>query len=59
MSLLPLNLYMAFLRNEQQLRAIAKREGNPAAALRVVVESGGCHGYQYKLHLARERQPDD
>ncbi|OBZ65880.1 Iron-sulfur assembly protein 2 [Grifola frondosa] len=43
----------------QQLRAIAKREDNPDAALRVAVESGGCHGYQYKMELAKSRESDD
>ncbi|OCH93469.1 hypothetical protein OBBRIDRAFT_724799 [Obba rivulosa] len=46
-------------RAAEQLRAIAQRENNPDAALRIVVESGGCHGYQYKMELAKGRQPDD
>ncbi|EIW74514.1 hypothetical protein CONPUDRAFT_67112, partial [Coniophora puteana RWD-64-598 SS2] len=39
--------------------AIAVRQHNDAAALRIAVESGGCHGYQYKLELAKERAPED
>ncbi|KAI0359260.1 hypothetical protein OH77DRAFT_1395102 [Trametes cingulata] len=46
-------------RAAEQLRAVAQREGNPDAALRIAVESGGCHGYQYKLELARKKEPDD
>ncbi|KAH9949249.1 hypothetical protein B0H21DRAFT_688636 [Amylocystis lapponica] len=46
-------------RAAEQLRAIAKRENNPDAALRISVESGGCHGYQYKMALATSRAPDD
>jgi iron-sulfur cluster assembly accessory protein len=46
-------------RAAEQLRAISQREGNPAAALRVAVESGGCHGYQYKMELSKHSQPDD
>jgi len=46
-------------RAAEQLRAIATRENNPEAALRIAVESGGCHGYQYKMELATSRSPDD
>ncbi|KIP08664.1 hypothetical protein PHLGIDRAFT_104007 [Phlebiopsis gigantea 11061_1 CR5-6] len=46
-------------RAADQLRAIAQRQGNSAAGLRIAVESGGCHGYQYKLELAKGRKPDD
>ncbi|KAK0226041.1 hypothetical protein IW262DRAFT_1457281 [Armillaria fumosa] len=46
-------------RAAEKLRAIAKREGNPEAALRIAVESGGCHGYQYKMDLAKHQSPDD
>ncbi|PSR77944.1 hypothetical protein PHLCEN_2v7644 [Hermanssonia centrifuga] len=46
-------------RAAEQLRAIAEREKNPDAALRIAVESGGCHGYQYKMELAKKRNPDD
>jgi hypothetical protein len=46
-------------RAAEQLRQIASRESNPDAALRIAVESGGCHGYQYKMELAIHRQADD
>ncbi|KAF8160882.1 hypothetical protein B0H34DRAFT_653794 [Crassisporium funariophilum] len=46
-------------RAAEQLMNIASREQNPEAALRVAVESGGCHGYQYKMELATSRSPDD
>ncbi|KAF4598470.1 [4Fe-4S] proteins maturation [Pleurotus pulmonarius] len=46
-------------RAAEQLRTIALRQHDPNAALRVVVESGGCHGYQYKLELATARLPED
>ncbi|KAH9913507.1 uncharacterized protein B0H18DRAFT_1048215 [Fomitopsis serialis] len=46
-------------RAAEQLRSLANREHNPNAALRIAVESGGCHGYQYKLELAKKRQEDD
>ncbi|KAG9098392.1 [4Fe-4S] proteins maturation [Ceratobasidium sp. UAMH 11750] len=43
----------------EQLRNIAMRESDEDIALRVLVESGGCHGYQYKMELTSERQPSD
>jgi len=46
-------------RAAQQLRTIATRENNPNAGLRIAVESGGCHGYQYKMELATSRSLDD
>ncbi|CCM05869.1 uncharacterized protein FIBRA_08106 [Fibroporia radiculosa] len=46
-------------RAAEQLRSMAAREHNQDAALRVAVESGGCHGYQYKLELAESRRTDD
>ncbi|KAF8813731.1 hypothetical protein BYT27DRAFT_7180486 [Phlegmacium glaucopus] len=46
-------------RAAEQLMNIANREKDANAALRIVVESGGCHGYQYKMKLATSRSPDD
>ncbi|KAI0821137.1 hypothetical protein BC629DRAFT_1277540 [Irpex lacteus] len=46
-------------RAAEQLQRISQRENNPDAALRIAVESGGCHGYQYKMELAKKRQIDD
>ncbi|KIK68950.1 hypothetical protein GYMLUDRAFT_34982 [Collybiopsis luxurians FD-317 M1] len=46
-------------RAAEQLRKISEREKDPNAALRVAVESGGCHGYQYKMELAKSRSQDD
>ncbi|KAJ3973113.1 hypothetical protein EV361DRAFT_901971 [Lentinula raphanica] len=46
-------------RAAEQLQKIAQREKDPNAALRVAVESGGCHGYQYKMKLAKTRSLDD
>ena len=43
----------------QHLRTISQREENPEAALRIAIESGGCHGYQYKMELSKHSQPDD
>jgi Fe-S cluster assembly iron-binding protein IscA len=49
----------AHLYNAQQLRNISMRDRDEDLALRVLVESGGCHGYQYKLELTSKRQPSD
>ncbi|KLO04902.1 hypothetical protein SCHPADRAFT_840026 [Schizopora paradoxa] len=43
----------------QQLQAISGRDNNPNTALRIVVESGGCHGYQYRMELTSKRELDD
>ncbi|KAI9002710.1 hypothetical protein BC832DRAFT_560666 [Gaertneriomyces semiglobifer] len=42
----------------KQLDAINRRKGL-SQALRVTVESGGCHGFQYKFELTDEVEEDD
>lgn len=44
----------------RQLAILAEKEpaGSPLA-LRVGVDSGGCHGYQYIMELTEERGADD
>ncbi|KAJ7572078.1 hypothetical protein C8J56DRAFT_809744 [Mycena floridula] len=46
-------------RAAEQLCTITKRENNPLASLRISVESGGCHGYQYKMLLEKGPTPGD
>jgi len=46
-------------RAAEQLRSMSARQADPDAALRIAVESGGCHGYQYKMELAKSRALDD
>ncbi|KIS66477.1 uncharacterized protein UMAG_05471 [Mycosarcoma maydis] len=42
-----------------QLQKVAERENNSSLALRVAVEPGGCHGYQYKIEITEEIEEDD
>ena len=42
-----------------QIAAIAAREGQPGAGLRVAVDAGGCSGFQYRFALETEAQSDD
>ncbi|KAN0138642.1 hypothetical protein V8E53_003630 [Lactarius tabidus] len=46
-------------RAAEQLRRICSQEDRSGSSLRVSVESGGCHGYQYKMELTRESAPED
>ncbi|SCV67293.1 BQ2448_5939 [Microbotryum intermedium] len=43
----------------QQITRAQTRASNPHLALRVAVESGGCHGYQYKMQVTDQVQEDD
>ena len=46
-------------RAADHLAKVSERESNPDLALRVTVEPGGCHGYQYKMDLTSEVEEDD
>ncbi|GME93792.1 hypothetical protein B5S28_g829 [[Candida] boidinii] len=57
-----LPLFLAITsRAADKLNSIAKDENNPSVALRIKVESGGCHGFQYNLDLSdmKEYKPDE
>ncbi|QIW95087.1 hypothetical protein AMS68_000605 [Peltaster fructicola] len=45
-------------RAEHRLKAIAEKDGNHDLALRVSVESGGCHGFQYLMKLINTSDVD-
>lgn len=38
-------------RASNRLHSIATKDANPSLALRVSIESGGCHGFQYLMDL--------
>lgn len=45
-------------RAAHRLTAIAEQDQNPNLALRVAVESGGCHGFQYLMSLVNTSDVD-
>jgi iron-sulfur cluster assembly accessory protein len=45
-------------RAAHRLTAIATKDNNPDLALRVSVESGGCHGFQYLMSLTNVAEAD-
>lgn len=40
-------------RAAQRLKQIREKDANPDLALRISVESGGCHGFQYLMSLVK------
>lgn len=46
-------------RAAHRLKAIAEKDKNSELALRVTVESGGCHGFQYLMSLISKSKIDD
>lgn len=45
-------------RAAHRLQTISETDGNPGLALRVAVESGGCHGFQYLMSLVNVNDID-
>lgn len=42
-----------------QIEKAQQQKGDLNLALRLLVESGGCHGYQYKMAVTSTREQDD
>lgn len=45
-------------RAAHRLQTISEKDNNPDLALRVAVESGGCHGFQYLMSLVNMADVD-
>jgi iron-sulfur cluster assembly 2 len=45
-------------RAAHRLQTISETDSNPDLALRVTVESGGCHGFQYLMSLVNTNDVD-
>ncbi|GAA6044398.1 hypothetical protein JCM8097_007242 [Rhodosporidiobolus ruineniae] len=43
----------------KQIHRAQTLASDPSLALRLAVESGGCHGYQYKMQVTSQREADD
>ncbi|GAA5923936.1 Isa2p [Sporobolomyces koalae] len=43
----------------KQIERAQQAKQDPQLALRLLVESGGCHGYQYKMAVTSQRDQDD
>jgi len=43
----------------QQIERAQSAKKDENLSLRLLVESGGCHGYQYKMAVTSLREPDD
>ena len=52
-----LSLITYFVLYSQRLLSVT--EGDPATVLRVIVEGGGCSGFQYKFNLDNKIKEDD
>lgn len=43
----------------KRIKALRDQDGNPALKLRVMVDSGGCQGFEYKFSLTDNVNSDD
>lgn len=43
----------------KRIKSLQEQQNNPALKLRIMVDSGGCQGFEYKFSLDSEVKPDD
>lgn len=43
----------------KQIKKLREKDGNPRLNLRIMVDSGGCQGFEYKFSLDDAVKPDD
>ena len=43
----------------KQIKKLREKDGNSALNLRIMVDSGGCQGFEYQFSLDSEVKPDD
>jgi iron-sulfur cluster insertion protein len=43
----------------KRIRALQEQDGKPDLKLRILVDGGGCQGFEYKFSLTSEINPDD
>ena len=43
----------------KQIKKLRDQDGNPRLNLRIIVDSGGCQGFEYKFELSDAVNPDD
>lgn len=43
----------------KRIKFLQQQENNPALKLRIMVDSGGCQGFEYRFSLDSDVKPDD
>ena len=43
----------------KRIRALQQQDGKPNLKLRILVDGGGCQGFEYKFSLVEDVNPDD
>lgn len=43
----------------KRIKVLQQQDGKPDLKLRIIVDSGGCQGFEYKFSLEADVKPDD